>query len=81
MMTGLHGIHILIGMVAAELARYPRPARRILRHILHAGRPGRPVLALGRFDLDLPVPAVLLDHMSTHTEHADNPKHETLKST
>ena len=59
---------------AAELARDPRAiAANFQQQLLHARRSGGPVLALGRFDLDLSVPAVLLDHMSTHTEHALNP--------
>ena len=68
MMTGLHGIHILvgIGLLAWLLMRAKRG--EFQQQLLHPGRPGRPVLALGRYDLDLSVPAVLPDHMSTHTE-------------
>src|SRR5207249_3096018 len=36
--------------------------------LLHAGGSGGPVLAHCRHDLDLSVPAVLLNHMSSHTE-------------
>jgi hypothetical protein len=36
--------------------------------LLHARGPGRVVLALGRLDLDLPVPVTLFDPMSAH-EH------------
>ena len=73
MMTGLHGIHILVGIVLLSWIAVRGQSRRVFERLLHAGRPGGPVLAPGRHDLDLPVPAVLPDQMSTHTEHASQP--------
>ena len=75
MMTGLHGIHILVAWSAA-LALATRNPRRLFQQLLHSGRPGRPLLALGRHDLDLPVPAAVPDPvtrlMSDHTTTLEN---------
>ena len=68
MMTGLHGIHILVGIVLLAWIAVRANRGEFQQRLLHARRPGRPVLAPGRFDLDLSVPAVLSDQMSTHTD-------------
>ena len=69
MMTGLHGIHILVGIGLLPGSCCDGRARANFPGLLHTRRSGGPVLAHGRYDLDLSVPAVLLDHMSTHNEH------------
>ena len=74
MMTGLHGIHILVGIGLLSWLVMRARRGRFHQRLLHAGGPGGIVLAHRRHDLDLSVPAVLLDHMSneTHT-HAEEP--------
>jgi len=57
----------------AGLDRRPWKSRRVQQLLLHTGRPGWPLLALGRFDLDLSVPVVLPNPMS---EDIQNPKKE-----
>ena len=61
LMTGLHGIHVLGGIGAMFWLLVVRPPRRLRRRPLHPGRHGRPLLAPGGPDLDLPVPAALPD--------------------
>ena len=48
MMTGLHGLHILGGMVAITWVLLKARKGDVRLHVLHAGRSGRLVLALGR---------------------------------
>ncbi len=61
LMTGLHGIHVLGGIGAFALAPALCSARRFRQRSLHPSRHGRPLLARGGSDLDLPLPASVPD--------------------
>jgi heme/copper-type cytochrome/quinol oxidase subunit 3 len=62
MMTGLHGIHVVIGMGLITWmiikAKKGGPQR-----LLHTGREHRVVLAPCGYHLDLPVPAAVPDRL------------------
>ena len=69
MMTGLHGIHIRGRHRILLSWLYVKAGKDALYQLLlHARRHGGPVLAHRRHDLDLSVPVVLLDFMSTHND-------------
>ncbi len=73
MMTGLHGIHILAGIGLLSWILMRTRSGRVLAHAtVHPGGLGGIVLAHRRLNLDLLVPAVLPDPMSTHTETTHN---------
>ena len=58
-MTGLHGIHVIGGMIVIGMMLYGRNRNEFIAGVLYADRDDRPVLALGGLDLDIPVPASL----------------------
>ncbi len=60
-MTGVHAIHILGGIACSGLAARSLGSPGLQSSILWPGRLCRSLLALGRLDLDLPVPAAVLD--------------------
>ena len=66
LMTGLHSVHVFIGAAMLLVLAVLHGARRIRRHVRSSARPRRPLLALGRPDLDLPVPAVVLGVTRSH---------------
>ena len=59
-MTGLHALHMIIGLGIMTCSP-SWPGAAVRRRVLHAGRGGRPLLALRRHRLDFPVPAALPD--------------------
>ena len=65
MMTGLHGIHILVGMGAIGWVLRRAVRGDFSSALLHAGGPGRALLAPGGSDLDLPVPADVPDQLGS----------------
>ena len=58
-MTGLHAVHMIIGVVLLTIPGELRLARRVLSCLLHPDRLDRPLLALCRYRVDFPVPAAL----------------------
>ena len=58
-MTGLHALHMIIGIVLLSILAIRALARRILSRLLHPCRHDRPLLALRRYRVDFPVPAAL----------------------
>ena len=58
-MTGLHALHMIIGIGLLTWLIVKARARRVLAALQHAGRSGRALLALRRHRLDLPLPAAL----------------------
>ena len=69
MMTGLHGVHVLLGMGAAVVRHRPVEARPAHRSLVHAGGNFGAVLALRRPGVDLPVPAALPDRVRGSMAH------------
>ena len=53
--TGLHAIHLSIGIVLVLIMAVARPPRRLLARLLCAARGGRALLELRRHRLGLPV--------------------------
>ena len=62
LMTGLHGIHVLVGMGLITWLLIRATEERVQLGIFHAGRSGRALLASGRSDLDLLFPLLYLIH-------------------
>ena len=60
-MTGLHALHMVIGLGIMTVIAIMALAAPVRRRLLHAGRGVGPVLALRRHRLDFPVPAALPD--------------------
>ncbi len=68
LMTGLHGIHVLGGIGAMFWLLFCARRGDFGDRPLHPGRHGRALLAPGRPDLDLPVPAALPDPLGARDE-------------
>ena len=66
LMTGLHSVHVLIGAGVLSVITYFTCARRLRCVVRPSDRSRRPLLALGRLDLDLPVPASVPGVRRTH---------------
>ena len=60
-MTGLHALHMIIGLGIMTVMLWLGVARHDHRRVLQPDRDQRPLLALRRHRLDLPVPAALPD--------------------
>ena len=61
-MTGLHALHMVIGLGIMTVITIMAWKRKTFdSRVLHAGRSGRPLLALRRHRLDFPVPAAVPD--------------------
>jgi cytochrome c oxidase subunit 3 len=60
LMTGLHALHVTVGMSVLAYVALARLARHVLGGLRHAHRAGRHVLAPGGPDLDLPLAAAHL---------------------
>ena len=58
-MTGLHALHMIIGVGLMLVITWMAWKGKFDARVLHAGRDERPLLALRRHRLDLPVPAAL----------------------
>ena len=58
-MTGLHAVHMIIGLGIMAVIATMAWRGKFDGELLHAGRSVRPLLALRRHRLDLPVPAAL----------------------
>ena len=58
-MTGLHALHMIIGIALMMVITWMAWQGQVRRALLHAGRDERPLLALRRHRLDLSVPAPL----------------------
>ncbi len=67
-MTGLHGIHVLAGMIAIGWILRRAQRGEFGPEYYTPGRPGGPLLAPGGPDLDLPLPAALPHQMSGRRE-------------
>ena len=59
MATGLHGFHVLCGMIVIAWLLMRLGARRLLSRLLLPDRGRRPLLAHRRHDLDFPLPGAL----------------------
>ena len=75
-MTGMHAIHMIVGL--GLLTYLVVQAKREYLHcrILLSGRNDRPLLALRRYRLDFPVPATLSDWTSRMSAHVAIPKRQ-----
>ena len=60
-MTGLHAIHMVIGLGILTVLVIMTAREQVFTRILCAARDQRLVLALRRYCLDFPVPASVLD--------------------
>jgi heme/copper-type cytochrome/quinol oxidase subunit 3 len=60
-MTGMHALHMIIGIAILGFMIFPRPGRGLHGGARHICREFRPVLALCRHHLDFPFPAALPD--------------------
>ena len=60
-MTGMHALHMIIGISILGFMIVPRARRSLHHRARHLCRELRPVLALRRYHLDLPVPAAVPD--------------------
>ena len=58
-MTGLHALHMIIGVGIMMVITWMAWKGKFDARVLHAGRDGRSLLALRRYRLDLPVPAAV----------------------
>ena len=67
-MTGLHALHMIIGLGIMTVIAIMAWRKQFDATGLHAGGGLRPLLALRRHRLDLPVPAALPDWLITTTE-------------
>ena len=65
-MTGLHALHMVIGLGIMTVIGDHGVAAAVRRRLLHAGRSRRAVLALRRHRLDFPVPAAVPDRAAHH---------------
>ena len=63
-MTGLHALHMIIGVPILLTIAFMRLARPLQPRVPHAGRARGALLALRRHRLDLPVPAALPDRVA-----------------
>ena len=68
-MTGLHAVHVIAGMAAIGWILSRALPGGLQQPLLRAGRLRRPVLAPGRYDLDLPLSASV-PHSLTAGNHA-----------
>ena len=67
-MTGLHALHMIIGLGIMTVIRI-MAWRGSSTGLLHARRSLRPLLALRRHRLDLPVPAAVPDRPPLRRDH------------
>ena len=63
-MTGLHATHMIFGGFVLVPLIVMADARQVLAGVVHADRAVRPLLALRRHRLDLPVPVAVSDVMT-----------------
>ena len=67
-MTGMHALHMIIGCGLFSMLACSGLERTLLARLLHAHRKRGPVLALGRYHLDLSVSIVVFDQQAFVTE-------------
>ena len=79
-MTGLHGLHVIIGMSILIWVLVKNMQGQVLPGVLHAGRPRRALLAPRRPRVDLPLPAPLPRRKAGVTMSADRTTHTRTPS-
>ena len=82
-MTGLHALHMIIGLGIMTVIAVMAWRRTVRRRLLHAGRSRRPLLALRRHRVDFPVPAAVphrrtLQGLEPHDQSRRAEKHVLL---